>query len=134
MLPAHWVSERACHGIAAAGRSAVKIPNANVSRPRNPCLVWMDPQAVRGKGPGRLPTPPQLLPWKGVETLLETDSPGGFRLIEATALTSQTRTLHPVARPHSRVTSAVNGPWDRQQTVSQLACLPVPLALGSSLY
>ena len=69
------------------------------------------------------PPPPQLLPWKGVETLLETDSPGGFRLIEATALTSQTRTLHPVARPHSRVTSAVNGPWDRQQTVSQLACL-----------
>lgn len=39
LLPAHWVSEGAYHGLAAAGRSAVKIPNANVSRPRNPCLV-----------------------------------------------------------------------------------------------
>lgn len=42
--------------------------------------------------------PPQLLPWKGVETLLKADSPGGFRLIEAITL-AQTCTLHPVARP-----------------------------------
>lgn len=79
------------------------------------------------------PPPPQLLPWKGVETLLKTDSPGGFRLIEAIALASQTCTLHPVARPHSSVISAVNGPWgDNRQWASLLASAPP--ALGSSLY
>lgn len=77
-----------------------------------------------GKAQVDSPPPPQLLPWKGVETLLETDSPAGFRLIEAIALASQTCTLHPVASLQCYLSCE----WSlgRQQTVSQLACFCSP--------